>query len=61
MAKQFFQLVCLSLFTICAFGCGGGVNPGVADGPDEAPPVQTPEEIANEEESAANAAGANQQ
>lgn len=61
MPKQFFQLLSLLLFTIFAFGCGGGVEPGVADGPDEAPPVMTPEETATEEESAANAAGANQE
>jgi hypothetical protein len=61
MPKQVFQLLSLSFLTICALGCGGGVAPGVADEPDEAPPVMTPEEEANEEESAANAAGANQE
>lgn len=42
-------------------GCGGGVKPGVAEGPDETAPAQTEEVMANEAESARNAASGNQQ
>ena len=41
---------------LIAVGCGGGVAPGVADGPDEEPPAMTEEEEATEAESARNAA-----
>jgi hypothetical protein len=42
-------------------GCGGSVDQGVATGPEETTPAQTEEVIANEAESARNAAGGNQE
>lgn len=50
-------MVCV---TLVLAGCGGGVSPGVATGPDTAEPAQTQEVIANEAESAKNAASQNE-
>jgi len=56
MRKQTLLLAALlPLFGVIA-GCGGAVEPGVADAPDEATPAQTPEEEASEAEAAQNAA-----
>jgi hypothetical protein len=52
-----FMMVCV---TLVLAGCGGGVSPGVATGPDTAEPAQTQEVIANEAESAKNAASQNE-
>jgi hypothetical protein len=55
--RKMISVFCLSLVSVLSLGCGGGVDPGVADGQEEAPPVLTPEETQTEEESARNAAG----
>jgi len=56
MRKQVWVLVALLPVFMVIMGCGGAVEPGVADGPDEPTPEQTPEEIAVEEEAARSAA-----
>lgn len=50
-------LVGLSFVSGLILGCGGGVDPGVADGQDEPAPVLTPEQKQTEAESARNASG----
>ncbi|MCA9051760.1 MAG: hypothetical protein KDA89_23640 [Planctomycetaceae bacterium] len=49
---SFLFLLFLSVSTI---GCGGGIEPGVADGADEPEPEMTAEEEAAEAEAARNA------
>jgi hypothetical protein len=56
-SSHWFMMSCLMLMLA---GCGGGVSPGVATGPDTAEPAQTEEVIANEAESAKNAASQNE-
>ncbi|WP_158521072.1 hypothetical protein [Fuerstiella marisgermanici] len=57
MAKRLFfcLLFCLPM-TFTVVGCGGGVEPGVASGPDEPEPEMTEEEEASEAEAARSAA-----
>ncbi len=51
MIRKNFLLFCtMSIFAIISLGCGGGVNPGVADAPEEAPAELTEEELAGEME-----------
>lgn len=47
----------LSFVSVLSLGCGGGVDPGVADGQEEPAPVLTPEQKQTEAESARNASG----
>ena len=47
----------LMMFSVLIPGCGGGVEPGVADAPDESEPMQTEEEEAGEAEAASESAG----
>lgn len=47
--------------SLSATGCGGGVETGVATGPEETVPAQTEEVMANEAESARNSASSNQE
>ncbi len=57
MLRKMISVFCLSVASISSLGCGGGVDPGVADGQDEPAPVLTPDEKQTEAESARNAAG----
>ena len=50
-------ILSLSFLSALNLGCGGGVDPGVADGQDEPAPVLTPEQKQTEAQSARNAAG----
>ncbi|MCA9089982.1 MAG: hypothetical protein KDA90_15280 [Planctomycetaceae bacterium] len=55
-------LLLLALFSSLAMfssGCGGSVQPGVADGPEQPAPELTPEQVDAEREAARNAAGGN--
>lgn len=47
----------LMMFSVLIPGCGGGVESGVADAPDEQEPMQTEEEEAGEAQSASDSAG----
>ena len=49
-----YSILCVPLFL--STGCGGGVEPGVADGADEVEPVLTEDEEASEAEAAKSAA-----
>lgn len=57
MFRKMFSVFGPLFVTVLSLGCGGGVDPGVADGPDEPAPVLSPEEKQTEAESARNAAG----
>jgi hypothetical protein len=57
MRKQTWVLAALLPILMVITGCGGAVEPGVADAPDEPTPEQTPEEKAAEAEAARSAAG----
>ncbi|MCA9051668.1 MAG: hypothetical protein KDA89_23180 [Planctomycetaceae bacterium] len=46
------SLLLALMLGIMNIGCGGGVEPGVADGPDEPEPEMTAEEEAAEEQAA---------
>jgi len=56
MRKQIWVLAALLPIFMVIMGCGGAVEPGVADAPDETAPAQTPEEEASEAEAAKSAA-----
>lgn len=56
LRKKIFVLG-LSLVSVLNLGCGGSVDPGVADGQDEPAPALTPEQKQTEAESARNASG----
>ena len=60
MSRFVFSLMLFGL-SLTVPGCGGSVDQGVATGPEETTPAQTEEVIANEAESARNAAGGNQE
>lgn len=58
MVRYLLTFAGLMMFSVLIPGCGGGVEPGVADGePTEEEEMQTEEEEAGEEEAAANSAG----
>ncbi len=57
MLRKLISVLGLSFVSVLILGCGGGVDPGVADGQDEPAPVLTPEQKQTEAESARNASG----
>jgi hypothetical protein len=56
MRKQIWVLTALMPVLVVIAGCGAAVEPGVASGPDETTPSQTPEEESFEAEAAKSAA-----